>query len=541
MPRSPRTKEQETGLSISSAWLERLSKFAAETMGLWFPPERWRDLEKAVNSVAEEFGFDDPKACAQWLVSLSLEELQDQYVETLASHLTVGETYFFRDMAAFDGIERQIIPQLIERRKGNNRHLKIWSAGCCTGEEPYSIAILLSRVLPDHQEWRISLTGTDINTRFLQKASEGTYGKWSFRSTPDWVRKGYFRQKRGGRYEILPHIRKMVQFEYLNLAKDTFPSLAKSLFGVDVIFCRNVLMYFTPERARAVLAGFYRTLVDGGWLVVAPVDLLHVKDPECTLFSCETPSLYRKRDGSLLPGTVWEHPDLSGYGPHTGYSEHGKDQVPALERLEEIPVPRSPTETYDVNVSVEGAAASEKRGHQDKPSKKHSRYEEALALYEAGHYEEAIRRLNEPPFSDQPEPPRKEWNADEMTLLARTYANLGDYVEAVTWCDRSIAANKLKPFSYYLRAGILQEDGRIEEAVTSIRQALYLDPDYAMAHFVMGNLALLRGKREKSSRHFAHASRLAKAHPEDAVLPQSEDITAGRLMRIIDSITERGF
>jgi chemotaxis protein methyltransferase CheR len=142
------------------------------------------------------------------------------------------------------------------------------------GEAPYSIAILLSRFL-DPAEWNVTILGTDINTRFLRKASEGVYSSWPFRDTPRWVKAGYFRRTPQGRLQVLPRIRRMVTFSRLNLAEDVYPALDTGTNGMDLIICRNVLMYFAADAARAVADRFHRSLVEGGWLIVSPTEASH--------------------------------------------------------------------------------------------------------------------------------------------------------------------------------------------------------------------------------------------------------------------------
>ncbi len=151
---------------MSEENLERLAAFVASRMGLWFPKERRRDLEQGLNSAARDLDFEDSEACLEWLLSSPLKR---SHIEVLASHLTVGETYFFRDKKIFQLLEQIVLPELIQARRVNGKHIRIWSSGCSTGEEPYSIAILLSRMIPDLSDWRITILATDINHLFLRK------------------------------------------------------------------------------------------------------------------------------------------------------------------------------------------------------------------------------------------------------------------------------------------------------------------------------------------------------------------------------------
>jgi len=275
--------------------LAQLSEFLAGQIGLHFPQERYGDLLRGIGAAARELGQASVEACIHWLLASPLSRRQ---VEILASHLTVGETYFFRETRSFEILEERILSDLIRARGDAERRLRIWSAGCCTGEEPYSIAMLLDRLIPDIEEWNITILATDINPEFLRKAAEGAYGEWSFRGTPAWLRDRYFRTKNNRRFEILPLLRKRVTFSYLNLADDAYPSLSNNTNAMDVIFCRNVLMYFTPAQAKKVADNLHRSLVDGGWLIVSPTETSSSLFSRFSAVGFPGAVLYRKAAGA---------------------------------------------------------------------------------------------------------------------------------------------------------------------------------------------------------------------------------------------------
>ena len=174
---------------LSHGLLSQFSEFIASRTALHFPRERWNDLERQAVSAAREFGFADTESFIQWLTSSAVSREQ---IEILASHLTISETYFWREPQVFDALMEHILPQLVRLREGSGKLIRIWSAGCSTGEEPYSIAIALQRVIPDLEKWKITILATDINPRILQKANAGLYGKWSFRNSPPWLKDQYF-------------------------------------------------------------------------------------------------------------------------------------------------------------------------------------------------------------------------------------------------------------------------------------------------------------------------------------------------------------
>lgn len=287
--------------TLPDSLLSALSALLSARIGLHFPQERWGDLERGIAAAAAVFGLPDAASCAQRLLSTPLTHRE---IEILASHLTVGETYFFREPRSLDGFEQHILPALLHARMHNARRLRIWCAGCCTGEEPYSIAMLLDRLIPEHEAWNVTLLATDINPLFLRKAAEGEYGDWSFRATPEGVRARYFKRKRDGRYVLHPRIRKKVTFSYLNLADDVYPSLSNNTNAMDVIFCRNVLMYFTAERVSAIVEQLYRSLADGGWLIVSPAETSSALFSRFTSVAFAGATLYRKSVDADAPRFV---------------------------------------------------------------------------------------------------------------------------------------------------------------------------------------------------------------------------------------------
>ncbi len=281
---------------------QRVSEFIAVRVGLHFPPERRIDLQRGVAAAAEAFGFMDEAECVEWLLSARLNRTQ---LHALASHLTVGETYFFREPKTFAALADKILPELIRARRDGRRRLRFWSAACCTGEEPYSLAILLRQVLPDFADWKVSILATDINETFLQKAAEGVYGEWSFRESPPWFKSRYFRRTEEGRYAILPEIRQQVTFAPLNLADDTFPSPATETGAMDIIFCRNVLMYFTVPQAQKVVQNLHRALVEGGWLIVSPSEGTQTLLSPFTPVNFPNVILYQKRMTKVAAEPTW--------------------------------------------------------------------------------------------------------------------------------------------------------------------------------------------------------------------------------------------
>lgn len=496
--------------------LSRLADFVREYVGLSFPRERRGNLEEGIRSAAREFGFKDVESCLDWLFSTTLEKAQ---VEVLASHLTVGETYFFRDRNSFQILEERILPPLIQARAAGEKRLRIWSAGCATGEEPYTLAIVLCRLIPDLRDWNITILATDINPRFLEKAARGVYSKWSFRDVPPGIVERYFRSAGGDRQELLPEIRKMVNFAYLNLIRDSYPSLLNNTNAMDVIFCRNVIMYFSDAGMRQVIGNLRQSLLDGGWLVVSGSEGSHVLFSEFVTVNFPDAIFYRRdplqlqRAGDLgAAGTVFQPPPAPIFRP-----------VPQAPRPSPILPQAGPRPAASQPAAIEERTTAA-------PTTDPCR--QAQALFEQGRYQGAVDAILGL-VAGAPQ------GAQALVLLTRIYANQGRLAEALGWCEQAIAADKCDPGARFLHAVILQELGRAEEARKSLRQAIYLDKDFVMAYYALGNLFHQEGNAREAEKHFRAALHLLGKYPAEALPQDSEGLTAGRLTEIIQAVTRK--
>lgn len=480
--------------TLAHPLLSQLSKLLENELGLYYPPKNWGDLERRIIAAAPALGTKDADSCIRRLLSGPLAREQ---LEILAGHLTVGETYFFREKGCFDVLEERILPELMGACARSGRQLRIWSAGCCTGEEPYSIAILLDRLSQSTADAHATILATDINPTFLEKAGRGLYGEWSFRGTPAWVKERYFKRVKNGQFEILPRIRKRVTFSYLNLAEETCSGIFSGADSVDVIFCRNVLMYFHPDKVIEVGKNFYRSLVNGGWLILSPVELANDLFPQFKPATFPTAILYQKANAAELPVTMDEY---SAWMPDVQQDIAGL-QAPAL-----------------VLSSL----------HQDEKMLRYSESPETEHLLTASIHRQAAE-LHHPVNQGDDE------TFERLCDTARTYADLGRLAEAASLCEKAIAANKLNPAARYLLATISEELGQSTTAIQLLRQILYLDPDFVLAHFALGNLCMSLDLTGEAERHFDNALTLLSLRPYDELLPESNGLTAGRLTDIITS------
>ncbi|HUW69091.1 MAG TPA: CheR family methyltransferase [bacterium] len=442
----------------------------ARRMGLCFPEERMTDLARGLVAAGRELGFERPETYEHWLAK---PEFSPSQVAALASHLTVGETYFFRDSASFVALEREILPPLIASRADAGRNLRLWSAGCCTGEEAYSLAITCARALPDLSEWNVSVLATDINQTSLSMGETGLYSKWSFRCAPGLHRERFFSPASGNRSAVDPSIKKIVHFGNLNLAEDAYPSLCNNTNAMDVIFCRNVLMYFSLEQQKMVVERLYRCLVEGGCLLVNPVEASASLFP---MFSVEDGggfAYYRKAPRPI----------------RAGRPAKPAEPKPVVAQAYARPIP-SPEPAATVAPITEAAKA-------------------------------ATRSL-----SAAPAPVLKDTNYLEQ---ARDCANQGNLSEALASCRDAIVAEPTSIAARFLYAMICDELSLTEEAIEALGRVLYLDQDFVLAHHALGGLYRRLGRKKDSTRHLELALRLLSAGGVDEVVPESDGMSRGRL------------
>ncbi len=318
-------------MTLSAETSRRVHALIASRLGLDVSERRQAELAQSLRLPCPGSPAEAPDAYVARLAALPDHS---PAWRRLVSRLTVGETYFFRNGAAFDALEREVLPALIATRRSAGIHrLRLWSAGCATGEEPFSLAMLLDRLLPDRAEWAITILATDINVEALDVARRGCYRAWSLRETPAWARERYFRPRPGNTFEVEPRIRQMVVFAPLNLAEDSYPAPVTNTTAMDLLLCRNVLMYFTPEAQRRASARLVRALAPDGWLVVSPAEasverfrpLVPVNFPGATFYRQD-----RKAAGAPSPAPPPAPVDLwaPGAGPGPAEAPPGPDLPP---------------------------------------------------------------------------------------------------------------------------------------------------------------------------------------------------------------------
>jgi chemotaxis protein methyltransferase CheR len=448
----------------------------ATRLGLDFSKGRKADLERYLVRACRASSASAPERYLTWLATLPDESAEWR---RLAGHLTVGETYFFRDRALFDALEQQVLPSLISAHRAEGiPRLRLWSAGCATGEEPYSLAILVDRLLPDRRDWSLTILATDINPEALETARRGCYRYWSFRETPEWIRDRYFHRRNAESFELDAGIRELVTFAPLNLAEAGYPSAVTNTSAIDVILCRNVLMYFTRDAQRATVERLRIALVAGGWLLVSPAECSVELFRPLVPINLPGAILYRKEHRSALSGQP------SAVSP----------TVTSWQAETALPEPSAPLSYVDVPV--------------------------------------------EPPVMPLEESSNAPTDTPTYLQRARTLADQGGLDQARRLCTAALARDRLEPEAHLLLAAICQEQGDISAALEALRRAIYLAPDSAPSQFLLGSLLLREGRRERGRRSMQTVVSLLQSAPRDQAVPGSGGLTAGRLLETAQAYLE---
>jgi chemotaxis protein methyltransferase CheR len=424
-----------------------------------------RQLEQAAS---RELGPTTPEPIS--IYNTLLAATGTELLDRLVGELTIGETHFFRVGPQIQALQQIVLPELIARRSAGRR-LRCWSAGCSSGEEPYTLAILLREALQvDH--WSIELLATDLNAAALEQARQASYGEWSFRDTPDWVRQRYFNRD-GRRWRLAPEIRQMVRFAVANLAAELPPFIDCGPW-LDLIVCRNVTIYFTPETTARLYTQLAELLTPGGWLILGPSD--------------PTPERGELLEPLYLPGAVlWRRVEPR----QSVQAAHPTSRLPAVARR------------------VARTAMPLRPGRRSAASRPAS----------------APRPEPEPAGGGLP-------IAAELDRI-RELEGRGERAAARELAHRLTTAHPQLGAAHLLFGLLSLELGECETALLSLRRATFLDCRDPLAQFGLAQAYLAQGQSSRARAALNHARRLLALAPDATPLSGLVPLCAAELRPVV--------
>ncbi len=479
---------------MKRSYLLSLRDILEAKTGLYLPAEKLDRLEEPFKDSSGGLSSTSPQQVIHAIGADSAEGRD--YLNKLVAAVATNETYFFRTSPHFEALKNYLLPELLRAKLAQGKKsLRIWSAGCSTGEEPYSLAILLLDNFPELRAWQTTILASDIDLDALETAQRGIYRPWSFRGVDPDVIKKYFHPEKGERYRIDERISSLVIFQPLNLKSDPYPSSFYGTTELDIILCRNVTIYFRPETIQRVIRKFYDCLVEGGFLLTGPAEYF--------------PKIYQDFEVRAFPETVIYQKPFCQKKPSTLKS------TSALSSL--WPVPQSPTPP----------TAQEKTDHAAAEKGERDPVDEVLDLISQGEPDKALVLL-----ADLAEKNPKDSRV--TFLLGQIAADRHHLSEAFHWLSQTLALDPLHLHAYYLLGLLWIEEGKIDEALQSFKKTIYIDPNFALGHFYIGRIYKEQGQIKKAQQSLALVkSLLGSTHLSDP-LAGAEGMTAQQLLTLVD-------
>ncbi len=511
--------------------IETLRPLVEAETGMDFAGSRFTRLCEAVERVLVKSGNSTE---LDGLLANPLE--RGLFLERLTAELTVGESFFFRNEHHFQALREEVIPELL-RRNAERRELRMWSAGCATGEEPYSLSILADQMLlapmkdrysqfeNQTSAWQVSILATDINPEFLRRARQAEYRSWSFRRTEIQQDPRYF-EIAGDNYRLLPHVRDHVRFVYLNLVKDVYPSPLTGTVGLDLFLFRNVAIYLKPAVVRAIVEKFYHCLHPGGWLLLGEAEVSQVQPEEFDVRRIGQATFFQKpRVGAPAEPLAQPRPVL----PPVYFTEPPSGAVVPLARVTDRPPLAAEAAASQVNVPTDMRPRSPTAASAVGPTLQFDweHVEQCLLREEFDAVESALDKIR-----DRSERANMKWK------YVRRLLDLSEITRATKTLDACLHEEPLMIEGHMLKASLAEERGDLAEAQAACRRALYLDRNCAMAHFHLALVQQLAGDAAGARKSLRLVEKLAKTQEPNALVAHGDGVCYGRLYEMAEAMLE---
>lgn len=457
-----------------------------------------RDMEQFQRAIEQRLGlrFDDHRvthlaevlqrrvqarrlSTGAYLAALLSELEASDELAALARELTIGETYFFRHSDQFRALAEIALPERSSARAAS-RQLRLLSAGCASGEEAYSLAMMVreQQLAPGFD---VAVHGIDLNPDALAKAEAGVYSAWSLRETPEASKRRWF-MALGKDFKLVPELAHSVRFNQHNLILDSPQLLPQATF--DVIFCRNVLMYFTPEHAAGIVQRLTRALLPNGFLFLGHAETLRGLSHDFHLRHTHNTFYYQRRD-ELKPRLELEpRPLRSAFEPARATPEA---QTPREERDWVQPWLASVERSSERIQALSEASGAERRSapgreSADAPSRD---LREPLQLLQSERFGDALALMQRLSPGERSDPAA-------LLLEAALLTQQGELAAAEKACHELLRLDDLNAGAHYLLALCCERRGNAQVAIEHDRTAVYLDAAFAMPHLHLGLMARRR-------------------------------------------------
>ena len=477
---------------IQAADLERFRAAVVCRLGLSFDEGKCGFLAEVLRRRLEATGQESNA----YLTRLESQSPKDE-ISALALELTVPETYFFRNVDQYRALAEVVLPERAALAAAERR-LRMLSLGCASGEEAYSLAMLARDTLTD-PGLDLAIVGVDVNPAMIEKAGRGRFSAWALRETPETERERWFRRQ-GREFVLDDALRASVRFEERNLVDEDPRFWPNEMY--DVVFCRNVLMYFAPEQAQAVVGRIARALRPGGFLFLGHAETLRGLSNDFHLRHTHNTFYYQRKERGMSPAPAspvseWRRPIAS----LAAVASDADTWVDAIRRASE-------------------RVAALTKGRAEEPASDRANAGPGGRAWDLGGVVELLRQER---FAEALEivnalPPDSSRDPDVLLLRAMLLAHGGHLVKAEDACRRLLEHDELSAGAHYLLALCREGGGDRDRASYHDQVAAYLDPGFAMPRLHLGLLARRAGDREAARRELGHALVLLQREDASRVL-----------------------
>ncbi len=515
-------------VTIPQAVLDKLKAAIAERFGIYIRPQDDAPFCKKIHSRVQELKLSTYESYCDLLTSAS--DLSQSEWRELIRQITISETYFMRDKGHIHLLQNSILPELIKAQQ-STKTLRIWSAGCSTGGEAYSIAILLQELIPDIQNWRLRIIGSDLNPEVVQKARQAVYSEWSLRSLTSKQKSLYFTPQ-GSLWRLNESLCKMVTFYSNNLVDDDFSQNSSDFINFDLILCRNVFIYFEPQAIKKVLHRFHIALKTNCYLMTGHMELHGQKLDGFKVNVFPDAVVYQKSTTSHTSN----NPDFRNYPSTTNSLISNSTYLinfPAVTPTHPSHPSTSPSLAEFTSSTWESYrhASHNLADSVNSGSSSHDITEIKTDWDRLAAAESAISRAAYRPalnYLDQIQEKRLH-TIKIHQLSSIIYANLGELKFAYHHCQEVIKLEPNSPKTYYLMAHIADEMGKYDEVKQLLKKAIYLDLYFVAAYLALGDMYGRESDRDRALKMYRSTLDILKALPSSAIVEET-DLTAAELI-----------
>lgn len=462
---------------------EKFNRFLTSQCGLFFKDYDLKNLEKII---AERCNVCNLSCHEDYYVYITTSDSKKDEFRVLLNRLTIQHTYFFRNESHFRTLKEKIIPELIKSKEAlptQNRSIQIWSAGCSTGQEPYSIAMIISDLFQDKNDFDVQIYATDISTDALKIAQEGIYNEKDMKLVNDNHKQNYFTrfsdEEGKVKYKIKDSIKKNVKFNYINLIENNYPQ------KLDIVFCRNVMIYFNKDDIKKITERFAKSLNTNGYLFIGCSESLKFITDRFKISEYKEGIFYQKIDGKT---------------PATGLSK---------------------SKSLNKRSTIKKHTSTEKHADEIDSIIK-DKINEALQLkdYQKASFLSEQLKIISP---DTPEP---------YYFTAQIFANQGLFEKAKEQLVYTLRINDLFVPAYYMFGSIHAEEKDYEQAKTNFKNAIFLAPEFVLSHFAIAAVYNNSGNISDAMREYENTIQILSVYEPDDEIEYSGGFTAGTLKGI---------